>query len=81
VDSDLAKFIALTAFRSSADLGNLVPFMKEHCDNDAEYREFALAVAAASAEIHKLVLQKVFALHPELEVDFEEKLKKFGRIF
>jgi hypothetical protein len=81
VEKDLARFIALTAFRSSADLGDLVPFMKEYCDNEDEYRDFALAVAGAAAEINRRVLQKIFNLHPDLETDFEAKIKKFRCVF
>jgi len=81
MDKDVAKFIALTAFRSSADLCDLVPFMKEYCDDEQEYRDFSLAIASAAAEINQRVLQKIFALHPEIETDFDTKINRFRRIF
>lgn len=79
MEKELAKFLAVTAFRSAADLGNLVPFLQE-CD-EAERREFGIALATASAEINRQVLQKIFALHPDLADEFDQKIQKFGRPF
>jgi hypothetical protein len=79
MEKDLAKFVALTAFRSAADLGNLVP-MLQGCD-ETERKELGMALAMASAEINRQVLQKIFERFPELSEEFEEKIRKFGRPF
>jgi hypothetical protein len=79
MEKDLAKFIALTAFRSAADLGNLIPLLQE-CE-ETERKSFGMAFATASAEINRQVLQKVFAQYPELAEEFEQKVQKFGRPF
>lgn len=79
MDKDLAKFIAITAFRSAADLGNLIP-MLQSCE-EAERREMGVALAAASAEVNRQVLQKIFEKFPDLAEEFDRKIQKFGRPF
>jgi len=78
MDKELAKLVALTAFRSSADINNLIPLLKEHC-SEAECRDFGIAIATASAGISQQILSKVFALHPDLEVAFDMQIRKYGR--
>ena len=80
MEKELAKLVALTAFRSSAELGNLIPLLREHCDED-EYRRLGAAIATASAEISRQILQYIFATHPELEAEIEANVSKFGRAF
>lgn len=80
MDKDLAKFIALTAFKSSKKLTDLVPFLKEHC-GEAEYKCYGRALAAASAEISLQVLNKVFTDYPDIKQDFESKMQKYDRVF
>lgn len=80
MDRELAKIVAITAFRSSADINNLIPLLKEHCSAD-EYRLFGLAIAASSAEISQQILYKIFSMHPDLESEFDNKIKKYGRPF
>jgi hypothetical protein len=80
MEKDLAKLVALTAFRSSADINNLIPLLKEHC-NEEEYREFVVAIATASAVIGQELLQKIFALHPEISVEFDRQISKYGHPF
>ncbi|NIA54682.1 hypothetical protein HAV22_13650 [Massilia sp. TW-1] len=79
MEKDLAKIIALTAFRSAADLGNLVPVLQD-CVG-AERTEIGVALAMASAEINRQVLGKIFERFPELAEEFEEKVRKFGHPF
>ena len=80
MDKELAKIVALTAFRSSADINNLIPMLKEHCSED-ECRDFGIAIATASTEINLQILQKVFAMYPELSVEFDQQVRKYGRPF
>ncbi|WP_222610889.1 hypothetical protein [Undibacterium sp. FT79W] len=78
MDKELAKIVALTAFRSSAYMNNLIPLLKEHCSED-ECRNFGIAIATASAEINLQILQKVFAMYPELSAKFDLQVRKYGR--
>ncbi|WP_198116950.1 hypothetical protein [Massilia rhizosphaerae] len=80
MEKELAKLVALTAFRSSGELNNLLPLLKEHCD-EGEYRQLSVGIATASAEIGRQILQSVFAAHPELEKELGATVKKFGRAF
>ena len=80
MEKELAKLVALTAFRSSAEINSLVPLLKEYCSED-EYRSFGMAIATASAEIGLQILQKIYAAHPELEAEIESNVQKFGRAF
>jgi hypothetical protein len=80
MEKDLAKIVALTAFRSSADLNNLIPLLKEHCSED-ECRTFGIAIATASSAIGQEILQKIFALYPEISMEFDKQIGKYGHPF
>jgi hypothetical protein len=80
MDKEIAKLIAITAFRSAADINNLVPFLKEYC-SESKSRDFGIAIATASTKISPQILRKIFAMHPELEVEFDMQIQKYGRPF
>lgn len=80
MEKDLARIVALTAFRSSADINNLIPLLKEHCSEE-ECRNFGVAIATASAGISQEILQKIFALYPEIAVEFDKQISKYGHPF
>jgi len=52
--------------------------LKEHASPDV-YRVLGPGIAKAVAEISTHVLNPVFALHPELEQEFESNVAKYGR--
>jgi len=79
MDKLIAKHIAVTAFQASADLGNLVPFLKIHSSQE-EYERYAKAIAAASSEIFLNIMKKVFQDFPELEEEFDKSIKIYGKI-
>jgi len=74
----LAKIVAITAFRSSAELNNLIPLLKMHC-NESEYRSYSMAIATISAGINQEIMKPIFAAHPNLEKEFEATVSKYGR--
>jgi hypothetical protein len=75
---DLARYVVGAAFRSSRELGDLVPFLKEHLDAE-EYRPYARAIASGVAAIHLDLVNKLFADHPGLEAEVEASIQKYGR--
>ena len=79
MDKNIARHVARVAFRSAANLTDLVPFLKEHCQ-ETEYKMFLKALAKASATINLEVSQKVFAAYPELEQEFNETINKYGQL-
>lgn len=79
MNKDLAQHVARVAFRSSADLNDLIPLLKEHCDQE-EYAKYLKAIASASAEISTTILARIFSSYPELEQDFEEMIRRYGRL-
>jgi hypothetical protein len=78
MDIDLARYVVRAAFRSSRELGDLVPFLKEHLHAE-EYRPYALAIASGVAAIQLDLLNKLFAEHPGLEAEVEASIQKYGR--
>lgn len=77
---DLARLVAVTAFRSSTDLGNLIPILKEHC-SETEYRDVADAIASAMTAIETSVTAKAKAFVPGIEQEWAAKVSAFGRVF
>jgi hypothetical protein len=77
MDKDLAVHIAMTAYRASVDLGDLVPLLKEHCTED-EYKTLTRAIASASYTVNCEVTDLIFDMFPDIKDEFEGRLKKFG---
>jgi hypothetical protein len=78
MDREVARFLANTAFRSSADLADLVSFMKAHCSVD-EQKNYTLAIAKAMASIQLELLDKLYKEFPEIEEEFQRQTEKYGR--
>jgi hypothetical protein len=79
MDRRLAKHVVRTAFRSGGKLEELLPLLKEHCD-DEEYDEYRRAIAMAIFGIQNELLKKVFSDHPTLEEEIESDIRMYGRI-
>ena len=79
MEKELARHIAATAFRSAVQLSEMIPLLKAHCD-EAEFKTFVKAIATANATIHLEIDNRIYAQHPELEQEFEAKIKKYGRL-
>jgi len=58
MDEELARIVAVAAMRSSHELGDLIPILKEHCPADV-YAELSRGIAASLAEIGAKVLTPV----------------------
>lgn len=80
MNQELAKLIALRAFRSSSEIGSLVYIIGQHCSEE-EHKEFGIAIATAIDCIQTKVLQKVYDLYPELEKEFDAKIDMYGTAF
>ena len=78
MDEELARIVAVAAMRSSHELGDLIPILKEHCPADV-YAELSRGIAASLAEIGAKVLTPVFAAHPLLEREFDRNVERYGR--
>jgi len=78
VNIDLARHVARAAFRSSRELGELVPFLKDRLGAE-EYKVYAKAIGSAVAAIQIDLMNKLIADHPGLEAEIEASISKFGR--
>jgi hypothetical protein len=76
VDKDLARILATAGMRASKDLGDLVPLVAEFLPENSELR---IGIAKVISEIGSKVLDPAFGAHPELRLEFEERVKKYGR--
>ena len=77
MDNELARHIAVTAFRSSANMNDLIPLLKEHCSND-EYQVYLEAISAISGDIAYKFLKKIYDEHPDIEKDIDNRIDKYG---
>jgi hypothetical protein len=78
MNKEVARFLANTAFRSSANLADLVSFMKEHCSVE-EQKIYSIAIATAMTSIQMEVLGKLYKEFPEIEEEFQRQIEKYGR--
>lgn len=75
---DLARHVVRAAFRSSRELSNLLPLLKENL-SAGEYQHYAKAIAAAIAATQLEVVNAVTSSHPELEAEIEAQMSKYDR--
>jgi hypothetical protein len=78
MDIDLARHVVRAAFRSSHELGELLPVLKEHCSEE-EYRAYTKAIATAIASIQLELTNRAASEHPGLEQEIEVSMNKYGR--
>jgi len=75
---EIARHIARAAFSCTRELGDLVPFLKEHLNAD-EYPSYAKALASAICAIQREILDKLEADHPALKAEIEASMRKYER--
>jgi len=75
----VAKHIVRAAFRSSAQLQEILAFAKLHC-SAADYRVVRKSVATAIMGIHEEVVDKILEKHPALKREIEDSITRFGVI-
>jgi len=78
MEIDLARHVVRAAFRSSRELGDLLPFLKEHL-NAKECEGYAKTIASAVAAIQVAVLNKLMVEHPSLEAEIDVTIAKYDR--
>ena len=78
MDKELARMIVSCAYRARAELGQLMPVLRQCGDaNDDPVRE---AIATAVYEVG-LIADSVFKQFPELNAEAENRAEKFGRSY
>ena len=74
---ELARTIARAAFRSSRELGALMPMLKSKLSTD-EFNVYSKAIASAIAAIQVDIVNRLTAEYPGLESEIEAAIKKDG---
>ena len=80
MDIKLARHLLRSAFRSSRELGELVPLLKEKLPPE-EYERYARAIATTIASIQLDVVNLLTAEHPGLESELETSIAIYGKYF
>jgi hypothetical protein len=79
MDKAIARHVATASFRSWGELSSLLPWSKQLLE-PAEQKALARAVALACAKVMSDVQDKMYALYPELEREYEESMRKYERV-
>ncbi|MGE0061384.1 MAG: hypothetical protein AB7T86_04815 [Xanthobacteraceae bacterium] len=74
---ELARTIARAAFRSSRELGALVPVLKRQLSAE-EFGIYSKAIATAIASIQVDIVNKLTTEHSGLEAEIEVAIKRDG---
>jgi hypothetical protein len=77
MDNSLARHLALTVHRSKEGLDHVLELLQNHCD-DTDINSFRAGIAVVDGK-YQALLKLIFAGHPGLEHDLDEKRTKFGR--
>jgi hypothetical protein len=80
VDRDIAKIILNATYRSGRELADLVPFVKEHCD-ERDYERISIAIATVLHDLGSTIQQPIYQEHPDVECEIEDRVERFGRTF
>lgn len=75
MDQDLARILATGGNIASRELTRLYELPSRHLPENEALRS---SVASALAEIGLNVIQPAFDAHPELQVEFERRVAKYG---
>jgi hypothetical protein len=78
VDRDLSRRVVKATFRSARELQDLLPILKERASPE-DYQTYLRAIAAVVGEGGQQLLNRVFAEHPDLEVEVDAAIKTNGR--
>lgn len=78
MDITVARTIAQAAFRSSRELGALLPDLKQKLKPD-EFEIYSKTIASMIAHIHIELVNELTAEHPSLEKEIESAIEKTGR--
>ena len=79
MDKDLARHVARVGFSTMNQLSHLLELLKDQCDPE-EYQTYLKAIGTVGASISTEMISRVVALYPELEVEIEAKIKKYGLV-
>jgi len=79
MNNELGWKIIRTAFKCGHELQTLLQPLKTNCA-PGEYREYAVAIAAATDAINVQLIDRVQRARPELRQKIESDLAKFGHI-
>lgn len=80
MDKELAWHVITVAFRSTNLLQEVLPLLKDH-GAEAEYEAYGKAIARAIHGVQRELIDRVVAVHPEIEAQIEARIAKYGRIF
>ena len=79
MNRELAQIVLITASRARSALGELIPLITTHEDNESD-EPAKLAISSAIYEIG-LIENLVFEKYPEIKVEFDNRRAKYGRSF
>ena len=79
MNSEHAWRVVQVAFKASAELQELLRFLKQHCTPEG-YKGYSLGIAASIDAINVQLLDRALTAHPNLRTKIESGLARFGRI-
>jgi hypothetical protein len=79
MNSEHAWRVVQVAFKASADLQELLHFLKQNCTSE-DYKGYSLGIAASIDAINVHLLDRALKAHPKLRTKIESDLARFGRI-
>jgi hypothetical protein len=79
MDIELGRMVAGSANYAAAEIGNLMPFIKDRV-SEQEGEKLRLAIGSAVYETME-IMERVFELCPGLKEEFEARLEKYDRCY
>lgn len=79
MNKEIAHHVAYEVFKISSRFNNLIPLLKDTCDDD-EYELLSKKIAAISGDIGIELLGYVFTKYPDIEDEIDEKIKKYSML-
>ena len=76
---ELAKHIAIVAFKSSSNLTELLYLINEHTDEE-EYQEYLRIIGEISALIGVELLHKIYDEHPEIKKEIDRRVEVYEEL-
>ena len=80
MEKNASEFAVRAALKATSEIAALIPFVRQHTDDDEEYEHYRKAMTAMVRKASEEIFSPIFSQYPELEEAIDKTIKDFGRM-
>ena len=78
MDKKLSRHLAKTGFRAASMLTENYQLINEYCEDEDLKERLKISLRKLIADIGADYCEQLYKLHPEIKIDIEESIDKYG---